>query len=107
MKRSTCPRQGKHKIDGPDKALTIAMSIPSALMYIMWYSKGFLHVTHKCDINRSALEYLENKKRQCWFCCHMLSGNCQAGPLFGVVDAGKTNIVVFYSLSNAFDLTLY
>ena len=56
----------------------------------------------------------------------MLSGNCQAGPLFGVVDAGlagihydtnmaqpdnyqttydsKTNIVVLYSLSNAFDL---
>ena len=57
----------------------------------------------------------------------MLSGNCQAGPLFGVVDAGlagihydtnimpawqfnqttydsKTKIVVFYSLSNAFDL---
>ena len=49
----------------------------------------------------------------------MLSGNCQAGPLFGVVDAvlmnppdnyqttydSKTKIVVFYSLSNAFDLT--
>ena len=57
----------------------------------------------------------------------MLSGNGQAGPLFEVVDAGlagihndtnmdppnhyqttydsKTKIVVFYSLSNAFDLT--
>ena len=43
----------------------------------------------------------------------MLSGNCQTGPLFGVVDAGlasttnmsKTKIVVFYSLSNAFDIT--
>ena len=56
----------------------------------------------------------------------MLSGNCQAVPLFGVVDAGLTSIhydtnmdrpdnyqttydskikiVVFYSLSNAFDL---
>ena len=31
---------------------------------------------------------LENKRRQFWLCCHMLSGNCQAGPLFGVVDAG-------------------
>ena len=38
---------------------------------------------------------LENKRRQFWFCCHMLSCNCQAGPLFGVVDAGlhyDTNI---------------
>ena len=39
----------------------------------------------------------------------MLSGNCQVGPLFGVVDAGLAGIHyeidVFYSLSNAFDLT--
>ena len=70
------------------------------------------------------IHQLENKRWQCWFRCHMLSGNC---PLFGVVDNGlasihyntnmdppdnyqttydsKTNIVVFYSLSNVFDLT--
>ena len=60
-----------------------------------------------------------------WFCCHMLSGNCQSGPY---LDSGcrgmgihydtntdrpdnyqttydsKTRIDVFYSLSNAFDL---
>ena len=35
------------------------------------------------------IKYLENKKRQFWFCCHMLSGNCQARPqrtvIYGVV----------------------
>ena len=61
----------------------------------------------------------ENKRRQFWFCCHM----SYFAAIFGVVDAGlhydtnmaqpdndqttydsKTKIVVFYSLSNAFDL---
>ena len=55
----------------------------------------------------------ENKRRQFWFCCHMLSGNCQAGPyleqwmpasnLFSLyswaIPISKTKIVVFYSLN--------
>ena len=35
---------------------------------------------------------LENKRRQFWFCCHTLSGNGQARPYFGVVDAGLAGI---------------
>ena len=40
-------------------------------------------------------DHLENKRRQFWFCCHMLSGNGQAIHICIVVDTG---------LSNAFDL---
>ena len=34
----------------------------------------------------------ENKRQQFWFCCHMLSGNCQAVHISIVVDTGKAGI---------------
>ena len=32
------------------------------------------------DFNRATVKKLENKRQQFWFCCHMLSDNCQARP---------------------------
>ena len=36
--------------------------------------------------------YLENKRRQFWFCCHMVSGIWSGASIFGVVDAGLAGI---------------
>ena len=35
---------------------------------------------HKINMVRNDRLELENKRQQFWFCCHMLSGNCQARP---------------------------
>ena len=33
-----------------------------------------------CRLEAKFVKYLENKRQQFWFCCHMLSGNCQTRP---------------------------
>ena len=52
--------------------------------FLLWGS-----LCHKCPqymIRAHWLSFLyepkhsENKRQQFWFCCHMLSGYCQAGP---------------------------
>ena len=49
-----------------------------------------------CDVMmQNELElagYLENNRREFWFCCHMLSGNGQAVHICIVVDTGKAGI---------------
>ena len=45
-------------------------------------------------------EYLENKRRQSWFWCHiMLSGNCQAGPLYDINMDQLENYQTTYRVS--------
>ena len=54
------------------------------------------------------MHWQENKIQQFWFCCRMLSVNCQAGPYLYRSTAqtakllldSKTKIIVFYSLNN-------
>ena len=67
-----------------------------------------LGVLHKFVIKISLINS-GIKSQQFCFCCHMLSGNCQAGPYlyrsgYRPTYDSRTKIVVFYSLSNAFDL---
>ena len=56
--------------------------------YQQMYYVHDLHLLQVQNLSQHMCQcYLENKRRQFWFCCHMLSGNGQARPYLGVVDA--------------------
>ena len=79
---------------GASMVILALLPIPGYMVYFLhWKSKGdtFKEVCITF-LSLPLNKYLENKRRQFWFCCHMLSGNGQARPLFEVVDAGLAGI---------------
>ena len=55
---------------------------------------------------RASYYFKDIKRRQFWFCCHVLSGNCQAGPY--VAEPASTTVQIWTSWKlpdKSFDLS--